>query len=124
MRVSSLLFSLTVFSLAAALLTACSASSAFADINAGKAIYAQRCVTCHGEQGAGDGPVSVNLPPAMKPRNLQTEALKYAVDLPKFKELMTKGGGAVGLNPLMPPQPDLKDLEIEGLFDFVKSLKK
>ena len=32
-------------------------------IAAGRAIYGERCVTCHGERGRGDGPVGISLDP-------------------------------------------------------------
>ena len=110
----------------AALVTALAAlpTLAFADAAAGKALYDARCVTCHGPQGAGDGPISAGLPPEMKPRNLQEGKYKFAVDEAKFAELLTKGGSGVGLNPLMPPQPDLQPAQAKSLYEFVKSLKK
>lgn len=99
-------------------------SSVFADAAAGKALYDARCVTCHGAQGAGDGPISAGLPPEMKPRNLQEGKFKFAVDEAKFNELLAKGGSSVGLNPLMPPQPDLQPAQMKDLYEFIKSLKK
>ena len=99
-------------------------SACLADAAAGKALYDARCVTCHGPIGAGDGPISAGLPPEMKPRNLQEGKYKFAVDEAKFSEMLKKGGSGVGLNPLMPPQPDLKDAEIKDLYSYVKSLKK
>lgn len=105
-------------------IVALTASAAYADAAAGKALYDGRCVTCHGPTGAGDGPIAAGLPPEMKPRNLQEGKFKFAVDEAKFSELLTKGGSAVGLNPLMPPQPDLKDADKKNLYEFIKSLKK
>lgn len=113
---------LAVFSLTAASFVV--SSAAFADVAAGKALYDMRCVTCHGPLGAGDGPISAGLPPEMKPRNLQEGSYKFAVDEAKFAELLAKGGAGVKLNPLMPPQPDLKPDQVKSLYEFVKSLKK
>lgn len=97
---------------------------AHADKAAGKTLYDARCVTCHGPQGAGDGPIAAGLPAEMRPRNLQEGKFKFAVDEAKFIELIAKGGSAVGLNPLMPPQPDLQDADKKSLYEFVTSLKK
>lgn len=32
-------------------------------VDAGRAIYRERCVACHGERGRGDGPAGVTLDP-------------------------------------------------------------
>jgi mono/diheme cytochrome c family protein len=37
-------------------------------VNAGRAIYRERCVACHGERGRGDGAAGVTLEP--KPADL------------------------------------------------------
>ncbi|MEN9847259.1 MAG: hypothetical protein RIS36_2406 [Pseudomonadota bacterium] len=94
-----------------------------ADTKRGGELYAQRCAMCHGDKGAGDGPVAATIPEGMKPRNL-TETYKYATDDAKFKELLQKGGAGVGLSPLMPAQSDLKPEDIDTIIAFVKSLKK
>ncbi|MCO6431924.1 MAG: cytochrome c [Deltaproteobacteria bacterium] len=98
--------------------------AAAADLEKGKALFAQRCATCHGALGAGDGPVAQSLPPESKPRNLNEGAFKFATDDAKMKELLQKGGAAVGLNPLMPPTVGLSDADLENIIAFVHSLKK
>lgn len=90
----------------------------------GKAKYDQLCAQCHGPKGAGDGPVGASLPPAMKPADLSKGAYKFAVDAEKFKELLAKGGAAVGLNALMPPQAGLSDEDVANLYAFILSLKE
>lgn len=97
---------------------------AFADLEKGKAIFQERCITCHGPAGAGDGPIAASLPPDMKPRNLQEGQMKYATDAAKMKELITKGGSAFGLNALMPGQSGLSDADLGSLVEFVQSLHK
>lgn len=94
------------------------------DLEKGKTLYSQRCATCHGDTGAGDGPIAASLPPEQKPRNFQEAKYKYATDDDKFKELIKKGGAAVGLSMLMPGQADLSDDDIESLLVYVHSLKK
>lgn len=101
------------------------ATSAFAaDVEKGKAIYAQRCAMCHGDKGAGDGVAAAGFPEGQKPRNLTAGANKYATDETKLKEIIKKGGAAVGLSALMPAQSDLKDDDLGNLVAFVNSLKK
>ena len=105
------------------LLSMCAVASA-ADATKGAALYAQRCAMCHGDKGAGDGPVSATLPADQKPRNLAEGAMKYATDDAKLKNLLHNGGAAVGLSVLMPAQSDLKDPDLDNLIAFLHSLKK
>ena len=95
-----------------------------ADLERGKTLYAERCVSCHGATGLGDGPVGASLPPEQKPRNLQDGAMKVATNLDGFKKLLKQGGPALGLSVLMPPQPDLGDADLENLYEHVRSLHK
>ena len=105
-------------------LVAFNSSAYAADAAKGAPIYAQRCAMCHGDKGAGDGPVAATIPEGMKPRNLANGANKYATDDAKLKDLLKKGGAGVGLSPLMPAQTDLKDADLDNLVAFVNSLKK
>jgi len=95
-----------------------------ADVARGKQLYSDRCMTCHGAEGAGDGPVALSLPPEMKPQNLKSGKMKYATDDAKLKELLKKGGAGVGLNALMPPQADLSDADLDAIVAYVHALKK
>lgn len=111
-------------------LTACfsilfiTSNSFAADVAKGKTSFGERCASCHGPMGEGDGPIAAALPPESKPKNLQTGGFKFATDAAKFKELMVKGGVGVGLNPLMPGAPGATEADIENLYAFVQSLKK
>ena len=95
-----------------------------ADLAKGKALFAERCSSCHGANGAGDGPIAQSLPPESKPRNLQTEPFKFATDDAKLKELLLKGGAAVGLNVLMPPVVGVSDEDLASIMAYVHSIKK
>lgn len=120
-KLSSLSFSLLLLTGAVSL----SSSSAFAaDAAKGQTLFATRCASCHGDKGAGDGPIAAGLPADQKPRNLQGGDMKFATTDAKFKELMKKGGAAVGLSMLMPAQADLSDGDIDNILAYVNSLKK
>jgi len=94
------------------------------DSSKGREVYDKLCAQCHGPEGLGDGPLGKSLPPTSKPGDLQKAVFKFATDDTKFTELIKKGGGAVGLNPLMPPQAALSDDDIKNVIAFVHSLKK
>jgi mono/diheme cytochrome c family protein len=78
--------------------------SASAQVEAEK-IFSERCVTCHGATGAGDGPASAGLVP--KPRNFQDPAWQKSVSDEYLAQIIQYGGAAVGKSPAMPPNPDL-----------------
>lgn len=104
--------------------TVLSISDARADAARGKEIFSQRCVMCHGAEGAGDGAAAAGMPEGQKPRNLQEAKYKYATDDAKMKEVINKGGAGVGLSAMMPAQPDLSDADLTSLVEHIHSLKK
>ena len=74
------------------------------------------CWTCHGKTGTGDGPAAATLNP--KPRNHSDSKWQKATTDADIEKVILKGGPAVGLSPLMPPNPGL-----EGKPDVVKALR-
>ena len=70
-------------------------------------IWNERCVTCHGPDGSGNGPGAAAL--AVKPRSFRDPAWQASVDNERIKKVMVEGGASVGLNEAMAPNPDLKD---------------
>lgn len=95
-----------------------------ADATKGKTLFTTRCGSCHGNEGKGDGPAAAALPAESKPRNLADGAFKIATDDTKMKDLLKKGGAALGLSPLMPPAAGLSDEDLDNIIAFVHSLKK
>ncbi len=67
-------------------------------------IFATRCFTCHGGKGQGDGPGSAGLTP--QPRDLTAPEWQKSVDDAHIEKIILYGGAAVGLSPMMPPNPD------------------
>ena len=85
----------------------------------GRQIYSTRCVLCHGEFAEGDGRMSRMLknPP---PADLTASRLPD----PYLKDIIMKGGEAVGRSKHMPPWGDqLSETEIESLMVFLKSIR-
>jgi mono/diheme cytochrome c family protein len=68
-------------------------------------IFTQRCATCHGAAGKGDGPVALTLNP--KPRDFGDKAWQASVTDAHIEKIILEGGPSVGKNVAMPPNPDL-----------------
>ena len=85
----------------------------------GQQIYSTRCVLCHGQYGEGDGRMAklLKTPP---PADLTASRLPD----PYLKEIIVKGGEAVGRSKHMPPWGDqLSDSEIDSLILHLKSIR-
>lgn len=89
-----------------------------------KEIYTQRCVTCHGAAGVGDGPASAALNP--KPRDFQDPEWQKSVTDEHIEKIIKEGGPAVGKSVLMPGNPDLADKPevITALREMVRGFEK
>ncbi len=70
-----------------------------------KEIFAQRCSTCHGAGGKGDGAAAAALNP--KPRDLTSAEWQKSVTDEHIDKIILGGGAAVGKSPMMPPNADL-----------------
>jgi mono/diheme cytochrome c family protein len=68
-------------------------------------LFSERCTTCHGPQGAGDGPASAGLTPP--PRNFQDPTWQQSVTDQHIEQIIQYGGPAVGKSAAMPSNPDL-----------------
>ena len=91
------------------------------DAAAGEEIYAQYCALCHGEQGRGDGSLSANLDP--KPRDHTDGAYMNALTDDHLLKVVSEGGGAAGLAPIMPAwQGILSEQQILDVIAFVRTL--
>lgn len=88
-----------------------------------KEIFAQRCSTCHGQDGKGDGPAAAALNP--KPQNYTSPEWQAKVTDDEIRKAIVEGGAAVGKSPLMPPNPDLasKPEVVNGLVAIVRGFK-
>jgi hypothetical protein len=72
-------------------------------------LFAQRCASCHGAEGKGDGAAAQALNP--KPRTFTDAEWQKSVSDEHLTKVIVEGGMAVGKSPLMPPNPDLASEE-------------
>lgn len=92
-----------------------------ASVEAAK-IFVQRCVSCHGQLGKGDGPASAALTP--KPRNFTSEEWQKSITDEALEKIIVYGGAAVGKSAAMPGNPDLdgKKAVVTALRQYVRNL--
>jgi mono/diheme cytochrome c family protein len=87
----------------------------------GKKIYASYCVTCHGEQGKGDGPAARALP--IKAADHTNGAAMNQLSDKYLTDIITKGGPAVGKSAIMPAWGNrFNDKQIRDIVAFIRSI--
>jgi len=92
-----------------------------ADPEAGEKKFKQLCSSCHGPAGGGDGPAAAGLNP--KPRDLSDAEWQASVDDEHLRTVISKGGPAVGLSPMMTPFGHaLKGEDLENVVAYIRSL--
>lgn len=89
-----------------------------------RALFKMKCVVCHGDHGAGDGPGAAAIVP--KPRAFADPQWQASVTDDQIKKIILEGGPAVGKSPAMPPNPDLKgkDELVSALVKVIRDFKK
>jgi len=90
-----------------------------ADAEAGEADYQIYCASCHGETGAGDGPIAQTLNPKPARHNDGTYMNPLTDDY-LFK-VIKFGGASVGKSPMMAPM-GLSDQKIHNVIAFIRTL--
>jgi len=75
------------------------------------------CVTCHGAQGKGDGPVGASLKP--KPRNFSDAKWKYGFDTATIVKTLTNGSPGTSMAPY---KGILTEAEMNLLAEHVRKL--
>ena len=121
---------LPVFVLVAAVaglaLTTSAALAGKGDPEAGKKLYEQFCLPCHGATGKGDGPVGQYLP--VKPADYSQSVPQYGDKWAEYYFKIIKEGGAAmdpPRSPLMAPWgSQLKESDIWDVISYVEILSK
>jgi len=76
-------------------------------IDKARGVYAERCVVCHGKDGAGDGPSAKGMTP--RPTNLREHTWHQAISDDELRLVILQGGPARQKSPTMPPSHDLEE---------------
>ena len=100
-----------------------SASAGAADIEAGRAVFASTCATCHGPEGSPDpgSPLVKGL--GVVPADLSDPLFNSREPAGDWEMVVRYGGDAMGLAAQMPPHGDaLTDAQIENVIAYVKSM--
>jgi mono/diheme cytochrome c family protein len=86
-------------------------------------LFNTKCITCHGDHGAGDGPNSVTLDP--KPRAFADAKWQDSVTDEQIKKTIVEGGPAVGKSAAMSANPELQNKpdELSALVKIVRDFK-
>lgn len=87
-----------------------------------KQIWTDRCVTCHGVQGRGDGPGSKVL--FVKPRNFGDGHWQRDTEDERIAKVIVDGGRSVGLDSNMAANPDLREQPevVAALVELIRGL--
>jgi mono/diheme cytochrome c family protein len=85
-------------------------------------LYADRCSSCHGDAGRGDGPAGRTLEP--RPRNFTDRSWQESISDDRIRLVIRRGGRATGLSASMAPHPDLSDQQIDALVAYIRAVGK
>lgn len=87
-------------------------------------LFKTKCVVCHGDHGAGDGPAAATLDP--KPRAFSDATWQASVTDDQIKKTIVEGGAGVGKSVAMAANPELADKpeELTALVKIVRDFKK
>lgn len=103
-------------------------ASLAADVETGRALFADNCQECHGPSGDGNGPAAEAF--ILKPRDFAMAAFKFDTDADwergtdaDLANVIKNGPGTYGGSVQMPGWSDLSTDDVESLIAFIRSLK-
>jgi mono/diheme cytochrome c family protein len=116
-----------VFVVLLIVLTARGVSAATGDVAAGAELFESVCQSCHGENGAGDGPGAAEF--VLQPRPFYQAAFKFDNDSDWEKgsdvdlaNVIREGAALYGGSSMMPPWPALTNQNVEDLVAYIRSV--
>ena len=83
-------------------------------------VWKEKCTTCHGERGMGDGPGAAVLDP--KPRTFKDPRWQMQTKDDRIAKVIVEGGKSVSLSEGMAPNPELAD-KPEVVAELVKKVR-
>lgn len=89
------------------------------DLAAGQQVFATNCATCHGAQGAGDGPAASALNP--RPTNMAEGPYKHVGDFETWKSVIANGVPGTAMAPW---SGTLSEEQINNVTAYALTLKK
>ena len=101
--------------------------SARAQAQSSEQLFATYCVSCHGANGSGDGPLAASLEP--RPRNFRAGEFKYDTDadgktgtIQDLANVIQNGAARYGGSPLMAGFPTLPKEQVSEIASYVRGL--
>jgi len=87
-------------------------------------LWTTLCITCHGANGEGDGPVAASFP--VKPRSFKDREWQKQTSDESIAKVIVEGGASIGKSPLMPANPQLagKPEVVQALVQKVRSFRQ
>ena len=93
------------------------------DLKAGRIIFEDNCIFCHGEQGKGNGVGSWALRP--KPANFTDLEHMAKIPAPALRKAVLMGGKSVGASRAMPAWKDaLSEEQVDDVLAYILSIGK
>lgn len=110
-----------LFLLSTGLALVLSSGAVAGDPAAGESKFRQLCASCHGNTGKGDGPAARGLRPP--PADMTSSEWQASVDDDYLREIITRGGPAVGKSPMMTPFGHaLRGDDLDNIIAFIRAM--
>ena len=95
-----------------------------ADMKKAGEVFKNRCVSCHGPEGKGNGPAAGGMKP--KPRSFHDVQWQKSVTDEQIEKVIVYGGAAVGKSAAMVANPDLgnKPRVLKALVRYIRNFGK
>jgi mono/diheme cytochrome c family protein len=90
--------------------------------SAAPSVYAERCSSCHGDEGRGDGLAGRSLDPA--PRDFTDPVWQAGASDERIRSVIRRGGAASGLSASMAAHADLSGDDLDALVAYIRGRQR